>query len=175
MFALINREKVIELSKHKFPVAEPLSWVKSDKETKIGDLYQNKKFKSVGDDDFLMELKKSLMRELDHYYHSSEIRMTKYNSISFENRSNLRSLLSRQIISLNELARQGLEEDMLFFNLVDSQGVEHRLNVEKLAQILNFLENKRQKQFLQKELHRLTILSLKNTTEVQQYNFKSGW
>jgi hypothetical protein len=120
------------------------------------------------------------LRNLDDYYHSNQVRKVniKINNKSYQivNSSLVREVFSRRLIALeSQIKNNILTKERASFLYVISDSQTEIISLKELKEKLFTLEEKRQSQFYNKERHKKEILSLQTESEIENYNFKTGW
>ena len=120
------------------------------------------------------------LQELEAYYHSDEVKnvnvIVRDKNYDFLNNSSFRNLLLSKIVVLNQKVKSELINDKeVLFSCQLSRNHTLNLTLQEMEKILFFLDEKRQAQFSNKQIHTNKILSLVSESEIRNYNFKVGW
>jgi len=120
------------------------------------------------------------LQELEAYYYSDEVKKVNivvrdknYESL---NDSSFRNLLLNKIVVLNQKIKSELidNKEVLFScQLPRNQTLD--LTLQEMEKILFFLDEKRQDQFRNKQIHANNILNLSNESDIRKYDFRIGW
>lgn len=120
------------------------------------------------------------LQELEAYYHSDEVKnvnvIVRDKNYDFLNNSSFRNLLLSKIVVLNQKVKSELINDKeVLFSCQLSRNQTLNLTLQEMEKILFFLDEKRQAQFSNKQIHTNKILSLVSESEIRNYDFKVGW
>lgn len=91
MFALIFENKVIELTKNKFPVTKLMQWVECSQDVKVGWFYINEEFKpsNKSDSEFLKEIQDDKISQIKLIRNQKNIEpITEYKAFLIDNNGN---------------------------------------------------------------------------------------
>jgi len=120
------------------------------------------------------------LQELEAYYHSDEVKkvniMVRDKNYEFLNDSSFRNLLLNKIVVLNQKVKSELindKEALFSCQILRNQTLD--LTLQEMEKILFFLDEKRQAQFCNKQIHSNKILNLSNESEIRKYDFRIGW
>lgn len=120
------------------------------------------------------------LKKLDNYYNSDLVKEVniKINNKNYiiVNSSSIREIFTRRLVVLeSQIKNNILTKERAKFLYVISDSQTEIISLKELKEKLFILEEKRQSQFYNKERHKKEILSLKTESEIENYDFKTGW